>query len=52
MPKRSSKTIDPDHQQIARSVLDAVAPDVEPEAQSPEPPADEDEDAVAVDEEN
>jgi hypothetical protein len=34
MPKRSSKS--PDHQQLARRVLDAVAPDAEP-AKKPAP---------------
>jgi hypothetical protein len=29
MPKRSSKKPQPDHQQLARKVLDAVAPDAE-----------------------
>ncbi len=38
MPKRSSKAEDPDHQQIARSVLDAVAPDAEPEEEAQAPP--------------
>jgi hypothetical protein len=47
MPKRSSKPEDPDHQQIARSVLDAVAPDAEPD-QAQEPPAEKAKNPAAV----
>ncbi len=53
MPKRSSnKPRDPDHQQIARSVLDAVAPDAEPDDEGKEPPADDGKNAAAVGKEN
>ena len=47
MPKRSSTPEDPDHQQIARSVLDAVAPDAEPD-QAQEPPAEKTKNPVAL----
>ena len=48
MPKRSSKPEDTDYQQIARSVLDAVAPDAEPDDQAQEPPVDEGKNPAAV----
>ena len=49
MPKRSSKkTEDSEHQQIARSVLDAVAPDAEPDNQAQERPAEKAKNPAAV----